>query len=228
MPSGRSVWPHPHPVCPIGGNQLWLPWNPPLYIDKSTFQQLEDTSHRSATSVRHTQFRTTAGVQFRRISLDPAPDRELVDGHISLNHKLLEVSKAETIPQIPTDTHENDLSLEMTSLELRWPVPSHSAPAYQTARSAMQHNRFVYRSSDIRDVPVAISAGCRGSPGRILDRSDACPVDTRCAAGSDMAPRYRSPDRGDERRAGRLTDSTGSSAASKSSPPRFVGTNLLR
>jgi hypothetical protein len=56
-------------------------------------------------------------VQFRRITLDPAVDRRVIDVQSSLGHHLFEIPIAERIAQVPTHAQKNDVGLEVTPFE---------------------------------------------------------------------------------------------------------------
>jgi hypothetical protein len=63
----------------------------------------------------------------------------VIHAQVPLGHDFFQVSKAEAEPEIPTDAQGDDLGFEMSSLELRWPVPSHTSQAYQTRSTALQY-----------------------------------------------------------------------------------------
>jgi hypothetical protein len=56
-------------------------------------------------SVFDSTIRSTA-VQFGRIPLHPAPDRDVIDGEIPLRHHFFEISEAKSKPVLPADTPE--------------------------------------------------------------------------------------------------------------------------
>jgi transposase-like protein len=49
--------------------------------------------------------------------------------HISLCHDLLEIAQAQRISKIPSNAQDDDFGFEMSTLEQRWPVPSHERPS---------------------------------------------------------------------------------------------------
>jgi hypothetical protein len=48
-------------------------------------------------------------VQFRRISLNPAPDGDVIDVEVALHYQFLQIAKAEREPQIPANAQNADL-----------------------------------------------------------------------------------------------------------------------
>ena len=56
-------------------------------------------------------------MQFGRIALHPAPDRDVIDGEIPLRHHFFEISEAKSKPEIPADTQNDDLSFKMSPFE---------------------------------------------------------------------------------------------------------------
>jgi len=83
-------------------------------------------------------------------------------------------------------------------------------------------------SSDSRGERRATSAGYRGSPGRIRDRPGACDACTRRAVEPDTPADCKQPGQDDASKVERLAGNTGSSAAGKSLPPRYVWAPTLR
>jgi hypothetical protein len=55
--------------------------------------------------------------QFRGVALDPTVDRGMIDMQTTFQHDFFEISITQCIPQIPPDTQQNNLSLEMTPFE---------------------------------------------------------------------------------------------------------------
>ena len=62
----------------------------------------------------------------------------MVDVEIALGHHLLQVPEAEPKPQVPTDTQDNDLGFEMSSLKQCRAVRSHP-PQGTRSPSGLQH-----------------------------------------------------------------------------------------
>jgi hypothetical protein len=63
----------------------------------------------------------------------------VIHTEVPLSHDLFQLSKAERIPQVPTNTQHDDLSFEVSSFEQRWLLPRYAAEDYQTAPSELQH-----------------------------------------------------------------------------------------
>src|SRR5262249_32510654 len=64
-------------------------------------------------------------IQHRRIALDPAPDRDMIDGHTPLRYDLLQVAIGEGISQVPPNAKENDHVFKMPPAEQCWPSSVH-------------------------------------------------------------------------------------------------------
>ena len=77
-------------------------------------------------------------------------------------------------------------------------------------------------SSDSPDAPAATSGGYRGPLEHIRGRSVACFAGTRSAVGSGIPDGYKRFGRDGAGRAGTWSGNTGSSAAAKPFPPRWV------
>src|SRR5258706_11731422 len=60
---------------------------------------------------------SAAPLQFGCVALYPPVDRGVIDMQSPLAHHLLQISVAERIPQVPADTQQNDLGLEVTPFE---------------------------------------------------------------------------------------------------------------
>src|SRR3954453_3264204 len=75
--------------------------------------------------IRATQFPANALIQNGCVTLNPAPDRDMVDRETALGHDLLEITIGERVSQIPTDTQENDDILEMPPSKQCWPFSDH-------------------------------------------------------------------------------------------------------
>jgi hypothetical protein len=76
--------------------------------------------------------------QFGCVALCPTVDRGVIDMQSSLAHHLLQISVAERIPQVPADTKQNDLGLEVTPFE--W-----SGGIHEIGSSQFSEYRRVYR-----------------------------------------------------------------------------------
>jgi len=59
----------------------------------------------------------TAFLQFWRVVLHPAVDRRVINMQSSLAHHLLQILVTERIPEVPADTQQNNLGLEVTPFE---------------------------------------------------------------------------------------------------------------
>jgi len=64
-------------------------------------------------------------IQNGRIALDPAPNGDLVHCQPALRHDFLQIPVAERVPQIPTDTQNNNHVREVSPTEQRRPVLGH-------------------------------------------------------------------------------------------------------
>src|ERR1700738_3412444 len=61
--------------------------------------------------------RSAALLQFRCVALHPTIDRRVIDMQSPLAHHLLQIPITERISQIPADTEQNNLGLEVTPFE---------------------------------------------------------------------------------------------------------------
>ena len=127
--SGRSAWQQRHGASERAENQSCRLSSPPLYINRSTCQQREGSLIHPPRYVRVPQFASTTPTEFRSIILDPAPNRNVIYMHIPLCHDLLEIAQAQRISKIPSNAPDDDFGFEMSTLEQRWPVPSHERPS---------------------------------------------------------------------------------------------------
>ena len=107
---------------------------------------------RSSSAVRLPQFRTTAAVQFRRVPLNPTPDRDVIHAEVALRHDFFQIPQAEAEPEIPPDAQDDDLGFKMPSLKQRWPVPSHAVQSVSVwPEHGLQHIGFVLCSDELHD-----------------------------------------------------------------------------
>jgi len=83
-------------------------------------------------------------------------------------------------------------------------------------------------SSDNRGGHRATSAGCRGSPGRIRDRPDACGAGTPRGVEPDIAADCKQLGQDGVWKVERLAGNTGSSVMGKTLPPQYVWAPTLR
>src|SRR5258707_9723746 len=60
---------------------------------------------------------SAALLQFWCIVLHPTIDRCMIDVQAPLEHHLFQISVAERIPEVPADTEQNDLGLEVAPFE---------------------------------------------------------------------------------------------------------------
>ena len=74
-------------------------------------------------------------IQNRRIALDPAPDRDMVNREIPLGHDLLQVAICERVSQIPANAQQYDHVFDMPSAEQCRPFLGHDTP-YQISSIA--------------------------------------------------------------------------------------------
>ena len=85
--------------------------------------------------IRTSQFPPNAPIQNGRVTLDPAPDRDMVDRKTPFGHDLLQVAVSERISQVPTNAEEDYHVLEVPSSEQRRPLSGHDSP-YQISSLA--------------------------------------------------------------------------------------------
>src|SRR5262245_47849369 len=64
-------------------------------------------------------------IQHWRITLNPTPDRDMIDGEASLRHDLLQVAVCQGIAQIPPNAQENNYVFKMPTAEQCWPSSGH-------------------------------------------------------------------------------------------------------
>ena len=69
---------------------------------------------RAPRPIGHPQFPAAAPVEFRRVTLHPTPDRDVIDGEVPLGHDLFQISEAEPKPPIPAYTQDDDLGFKMS------------------------------------------------------------------------------------------------------------------
>jgi hypothetical protein len=60
-------------------------------------------------TVRVPQFWTAPPVEFRRVPLDPKPDREVIDAEVPLSHNCCQFREAQRILQVAADAEDNDM-----------------------------------------------------------------------------------------------------------------------
>src|SRR5260370_27484533 len=90
-------------------------------------------THLPPLSFGPAQFPLAAAVQFGRLSLIPAPDGDVINVEPSRSHHLLQVSEAEPKTQVPTDSDDDDLGLEMSPLKQFRPVRLHPSRRIKSA-----------------------------------------------------------------------------------------------
>jgi hypothetical protein len=83
----------------------------------ATCPQREDTFRRHARIRSCSAVRADKAAEFRRIALNPAPDRNVIHSDVPLRHDLLEITQAERISQITTNAQNDDVWREMSPLE---------------------------------------------------------------------------------------------------------------
>jgi len=89
---------------------------PRLWIQRSSFERRRDLNPPESRAAQRTirlvdsprpvgvpQFRAAATIQFRRIPLNPAPDRDVIHAQVPLGHHLFQLAEAQRIPQVPAD-----------------------------------------------------------------------------------------------------------------------------
>jgi hypothetical protein len=67
--------------------------------------------------IRRFEMGSAALLQFWCIVLHPTIDRCMIDVQAPLEHHLFQISVAERIPEVPADTEQNDLGLEVAPFE---------------------------------------------------------------------------------------------------------------
>jgi hypothetical protein len=90
-------------------------------------------------SILITYFRTTAAVHFWCVSLNPAPDRDMVDRQLSFRHKFLDVPVTEAESQITTNAQDDHFRFEMSPFEHCRPVPPHPPQRIRLIKRTSQH-----------------------------------------------------------------------------------------
>ena len=97
MPFERTAWLLVHRVRREQKIDC-VPWNPRLYINRSIYQRPEGKSVTAPRSIRVPEFRAATVVEFRRIPLNPAPDRDVIYTQVALGHELFQVTQTERKP----------------------------------------------------------------------------------------------------------------------------------
>jgi hypothetical protein len=82
-------------------------------------------SHRPARTIGTAHLPTNPSIQNRRIALNPAPDRDVVNGQTSFRHDFLQVAIGQRVSQIPSHTENNHDVLEVSSTEQCRPPLAH-------------------------------------------------------------------------------------------------------
>ena len=62
------------------------------------------------------------------LTLDPAPDCDVVNGEVALGHDLLQVAIRQGVSQVPANAKDDDHVFEMPPAEQCWPSSSHDTP----------------------------------------------------------------------------------------------------
>ena len=143
------------------------------------------------------------------VTLDPAPDGDMVDRKTALGHDLLEIAIGERVSQVPTNAQEDDRILEMTPAKQCWPFSDHgytvpnplSAFATQPLQASVYGLAWVpdrrlvtgwggervYGS--LRQDPAGLAEGTRGNRHR-RSGPDTCAIELPvCRAAADYRPR---------------------------------------
>jgi hypothetical protein len=64
-------------------------------------------------------------MQKRRITLDPTPDRDVIDRQATIRHHLFQIPAAQRITQVPPDAQENEDIFEVSPAKQHGPVLAH-------------------------------------------------------------------------------------------------------
>ena len=103
----------------------------PRALNTSATRQYVSSTRAMAGSC--SEIRSAAAGQFRRVPLDPAPDRHVIHAKIAFGHDLFQLPQAERIPKVPAHAQHDDLRLEVSSLEQRRPLPFHAGRSLSVA-----------------------------------------------------------------------------------------------
>lgn len=68
-------------------------------------------------AIRPAQFRSATPTEFRRVTLNPAPDGNVIHMHVLFCHNLFQISQAQRVSKITTNGQNDDLRFEMSSFE---------------------------------------------------------------------------------------------------------------
>ena len=108
---------------------MCCPPNRQLDTDRSIGPQLEHTSHPHATSCSGISALAGCAGSVPGRSGEPSELSSNGPRRVPLDHHLFHIAIAERIPQIPAHTEQNDLVLEVSSMEQNWPLlPLRSYP----------------------------------------------------------------------------------------------------
>ena len=80
-------------------------------------------------------------IQHRRVSLDPGPDRDMVQGQAPLRHDLFQIAVREGIPQVPANAQKDDDVFKMPPAEQCWPSSSHRYTLPNQLKLHLQQSR---------------------------------------------------------------------------------------
>ena len=106
---------------------------------------------------------TSPPVQHRCVVLDPAPDRDVVNGEVPLGHDLLQIAVGEGVSQVPSNAQQDNRIFEMPAAEQCWSSSGHDT-RYQIS-SVRVCNRTVCRPYLRRIFPTML--GRERCSGRI-------------------------------------------------------------
>src|SRR5215471_2250035 len=84
-------------------------------------------------------------IQKRRITLDPAPNSNVIHRQSTLRHHLLQIPIAQRITQVPSNTKDDNHILEVSPTEQHWPVLAHRITLPEAAPAVC--NRFTTKTS---------------------------------------------------------------------------------
>jgi hypothetical protein len=106
-------------------------------------------------------------VQNRSVPRNPTSDGRMIHAQTTFRHHFFQIAIAQRIPEIPAHTQHDQLILEMSSPEYRWPVLSHfaylsnPAPLFATlpfilAVRLKDHADYYHHNDDDRQHPGSI------------------------------------------------------------------------
>src|SRR5215471_17293896 len=81
------------------------------------------------------EFTAQALIQKGRITLDPAPNGNVIHRQSRLRHQLLQIPIAQRITQVPSNAKDDNHILEVSPAEQHWPVLAHRITLPEAGRA---------------------------------------------------------------------------------------------